>query len=296
MTAYRESEPMVRDKSRKAGRAVTGDDSLKLKALLAPGSPQSASSGTQSIERAVRLLREVAVKGRFGWRLSDLASFCEIDKGTVHRVLACLVRERLVQQRASDRHYILGPLLYELGLSLPGHNAFPQACKDRLTKFAERMHGVVLLLLRSGNEYVCATRVGAPILSEVLVHVGTRRLLFTSVGGVAMLQAMPESEARAVLAHNIGQEVAQRGDARLAALMQVRDRSRSHGFGVNLGDVVPGLHTFAVPVRGHQGEVLASICLMGSAEQFDAGRIAEIRTELEAVAVFVERVAAELMP
>ena len=285
---------MGRQKSRKSA----SDDSLIPAALhaTATATARSASPGTQSIERAVRLLRELALKGRFGWRLSDLASSCDIDKGTAHRILACLVRERLVQQRASDRHYVAGPLLYELGLSLPGYSAFPQACKEQLTKFAERMHGVVLLLLRSGNEYVCAIRVGAPVLSEMLVHVGTRRPLFTSVGGVAMLQAMPESEAGAVLAHNIGQEVARRGNARLAALKQVRDRSDTHGFGVNLGDVVPGLHAFAVPVFGLLQEVLASVCLMGAAERFSLARLAEIHTELQSIAACVEKIAAELMP
>ena len=83
-------------------------------------SPQpSLSHDTQSIERALRILRELAARGEFGWRLSDLAARCEVDKGTVHRVLSCLVRERFVQQRSTDKHYFPGPMLYELGLSLP---------------------------------------------------------------------------------------------------------------------------------------------------------------------------------
>ena len=31
-------------------------------------------TGTQSIERALRILRELAARGEFGWRLSDLAA------------------------------------------------------------------------------------------------------------------------------------------------------------------------------------------------------------------------------
>ena len=77
----------------------------------------ASRSGTQSIERAVRVLTEVTARSRFGWRPTDLAARCGLDRGTTHRILACLVRERLVQQRAVDGHYLPGPLLFELALS-----------------------------------------------------------------------------------------------------------------------------------------------------------------------------------
>src|SRR5919106_3409986 len=74
--------------------------------------------GTQTVGRAVSLLREVAARGSFGWRLTDLAAHCGLDKATAYRMLKCLEEERLVKRRASDRHYLPGPLLFELGLTL----------------------------------------------------------------------------------------------------------------------------------------------------------------------------------
>lgn len=244
--------------------------------------------GTQSVTRAVRLMRTLAMRGQFGWRLSDLAAACDVDKGTAHRILACLVDERLVQQRASDRHYFPGPLLYELGLSLPGYGSLQRSCEARLAAFAKRMNGIALLLLRSGNEYVCSVRAGTIELRELLVYPGTRRPLFTSVGGVAIWQTLPAAEAQAVLHDNIEQEVAKRGSARLEALRQMRERSQRHGFGVNLGDVVPGLHAFAVPVAGPDGRVLASVCLMGPAEYLGETRLDEVRGELETLSRAIE--------
>ncbi len=90
-------------------------------------SPQAA--GTQSLERAQRMLRELAARGEIGWRLSDLAACCELDKGSTHRVLACLVRDRFVQQRGSDRRHGPGPMLSELGLSLPLYTRFRHAAE-----------------------------------------------------------------------------------------------------------------------------------------------------------------------
>jgi DNA-binding IclR family transcriptional regulator len=120
-------------------------------------------SGTQALTRGIRLLRVLATKGELGWRLSDLAAACDLDKGTAHRMLAALVKERLVQQRTGDRRYLLGPLVYELGLSLSGHYAFQAAAEAHLAGMSRLMRCSALLLMRSGFEYVCSVSRRCPM-------------------------------------------------------------------------------------------------------------------------------------
>jgi len=63
-----------------------------------------AARGTQSIERALRVLRELSARARPGWRLTDLAERCDLDRGTASRMLACLVRERFaIKRRGAPR-------------------------------------------------------------------------------------------------------------------------------------------------------------------------------------------------
>lgn len=251
--------------------------------------------GTQSLTRSIKLMRVMATRGEIGWRLSDLAAACELDKGTAHRILAGLVKERLVQQRPGDRRYLPGPLLYELGLSMPGHHEFQSAAEAHLRGWARRMNANALLLLRSGYEYVCSLRVGPARLPGLMVDQGTRRPLFTSVGGVAIMQTLPDAEARELLRNNIAQEVDKRGRTRLVALQTMRERSAAHGFGVNLGDVVPGIHAFAVPVRAPEGKAFAALCLMGTAEGFPESRLDEVRGELDRMAALLEADAARTL-
>ena len=80
-------------------------------------SEMPARKGTQSIERAALILREIATRGVAGGGLWDLADRCELDRGTTHRILGALVRKRLIEQRASDRRYFLGPLVFELSVT-----------------------------------------------------------------------------------------------------------------------------------------------------------------------------------
>lgn len=253
--------------------------------LLQPESvPGAERAGTQSLARGIKLMRMIAARPQFGWRLSDLAAAACLDKGTVHRMLGCMVEERLVEQRASDRHYLPGPLMYELGLALPERARFELRAEALVQAFARRLAGIALLLLRSGNEYVCSARAGTLPLSGLMVDRGTRRPLFTSVGGVAILQTLPPHEVRSVLYDNVAQEVGRRGAGRLEALQKMRERSDRHGFGVNLGDVVPGLHAFAVPVSGSDGRAFGALCLMGTAELYGEERLAELEAELRATA------------
>ena len=121
-----------------------------------------------------------------------------------------------------------------------------------------------------------------------MVHPGTRRPLFTSVGGIAIMQALPAREVEAILADNIAQEKWFRGSGRLESLQKMRERSDKHGFGVNLGDVVTGVHAFAVPVRDSQDQVFAALCLMGTPELYDEEGIPSLRRELDAVASVLE--------
>jgi DNA-binding IclR family transcriptional regulator len=189
--------------------------------------------------------------------------------------LACLIRERLVEQRLSDKRYQLGPLLGELALSAPARGAPPEICRERLASVGKRFGGLVFLMIRSGNEYVCAMRAGHAELRAVSVETGTRRPLITSAGGVSILLALPEHEAQRIRVNNIRQEISRAGDARLKNLDQMYRRSQAFGYGVNLGDVVPGIHAVGVPVFSRPGKPVASLCLMTWSDSLPESRVDE---------------------
>lgn len=236
--------------------------------------------GTQSIERAVVLLKELSSRGSFGWRLSDLAAHCNLDKGTAHRILNCLQQERLVQRRESDKHYLPGPLLFELSLTLPPLAEFQAACQAPLARVARRTRGVAFMYLRSGTDFVCAARVGATSLKGLTIHVGTRRPLVTSSGGVAILVALPQEEFRRIVAENM-KRVAGFGELRIKSIEKMIRRSREQGYGINLGDIVPGINSFALAIRDAKNAPFASLVVSGATEDLPAKEIPKVLAALE---------------
>lgn len=236
--------------------------------------------GTQTIVRAASLLREVAGRGSFGWRLSDLAAHCGLDKATAHRMLKCLEEERLVKRRASDRHYLPGPLLFELGLTLAPLAEFQAASQAPLARLAKRTGGVAFLYLRSNYDFVCAGRVGKTEIKGLSIHLGTRRPLVTSAGGVAILTALGESEAQKIVADNM-KRIARFGELRARSIERMLRLSREHEFGVNLGDVVPGIHAFFVALKDSTGQPVASIGVSAADHAFPRAEIPRLRGILD---------------
>ena len=243
--------------------------------------------GTQTLSRAVVLLKAVATRPMQGWRLTDLAAFCGFDKGSAHRMLAGLVRERLVEQRRADRHYLPGPLLFELGLGVPRLVDLAQRCAPALAHLARKSSGVALLFLPSGDEFVCMDRAGAAAIMGLSIEVGTRRPLLVSAGGVAMLLALPAAEQEHIVQANL-RHLQGFSAPRLAAVQRMLRRSRRAGFGVNLGDLVPGIHAFGVPLLDSRGRPFASISIVGRAQAMPHARSAEFEALLRAEAGRVE--------
>jgi len=247
-------------------------------------------SGTQSIERAVRVLTEVTARSRFGWRPTDLAARCGLDRATTHRILACLVRERLVHQRAVDGHYLPGPLLFELALSLPGYDALRRQCEPILARLARRARGYALLSVRSFDDAVCIASAGTPAYLGTAFDVGTRRPLIAIAAGVAMLMAMPRAQAQAI----VDRELASLQDRK--SLVRMWRRSLALGFAANVGYTARGVNAVAVPLRDPDGSVFGSLAIAASAAELPSGKLHDTRTALAEEGRRVERLARHSLP
>jgi DNA-binding IclR family transcriptional regulator len=251
--------------------------------------------GTQSIERAVRVLTEVSARSRFGWRPSDLAARCGLDRGTTHRILACLVRERLVQQRVQDGHYVPGPLLFELALALPGYAAFQAACAPVLSRIARRTRGYALLCVRSGEDTVCAGSAGIPAYLGTAFDVGTRRPLTATAAGVAILIALPSSEAHSIVARQL-EQTPRRGEPGRDALARMWRRSVESSFAVNAGYTARGVNAAGVALRERDSSPFGSLTVAGPAAALPASRLHETAAMLREEARRVESIVRTTLP
>lgn len=249
---------------------------------------RNSLEGTQSIERAVTLLRALATRGRFGWTLTELAAAAGLKKTTAHRILARLERERLVHRRAGDERYVLGSALGELSLSIPGFHDFVAKARGHASALGRKLSLVTIVSLRSGDHFVVASRVASSRMRSQINEEGACRPLVSTAGGIAILVTLPVEEQERIVAANL-REMTMRGRTQVSDCHAMLARSRKLGLGTNFGDIAAGTNAIAVPFGGDPGTgATGSLTVAGPDSQLDQARclalVPMLRGECEALA------------
>lgn len=241
--------------------------------------PDASPSGTQSIERVVAMLRVVASRGRSGMRLGDITTATGLPSSTCFRMLQRLESEGVLECHPVTRKYLLGPLLYELGLLASPRFHLAQRSEGTLAALAERTQDTVYLSERRGSEAVCSARaLGDYPVKALTLDVGIRRPLGIGAGGLAILCALPPAEADEIIeahADRYPKLSTLSADRVRAAVAEGRDR----GFAFLDGAVYPG--TAAVGVTIPALAAGAAISVAAISIRLDVARRQEVAAELQ---------------
>jgi DNA-binding IclR family transcriptional regulator len=233
------------------------------------------SRGSQSICRAIDLLRYVAKRNENGARLSGIARDAGINVSTTHRILGILVKEGLVTYDQVSKHYHLGLELYNLGIT-----AYQFEIRDRFRASLERIEreteDTVFLIIRSGNDALCVDRVeGRYPVRTVLVDIGSRRPLGIGAGSLSLIAFLPEAEFEAVVLANAPRYPPYKN---LTAdnIRQLAVKSRKVGYVVSYGLFHEKVISVGIPIFDKQQQVVAAITVSAISQRMDHERREEI--------------------
>jgi DNA-binding IclR family transcriptional regulator len=245
-------------------------------------------TGTQSIERALLLLREIAAHNRSGSRLLDLATRTALQRPTVHRMLKCLAAENMVQQDGDTHRYYLGSMVFELGLTATPRFNLREMCHPALARIAEATGDTVFLTQRSGLDAVCLDRrEGAFPIKTFTLEVGMRRPLGVGTGSLAILSALPEEEIEKVVdANNV--RLPEYGLNGGSLLTQVK-RAQKLGFAMREMPGLAGVRSVGQALRNQGGVPFAALSVSTISSRMSEKRAAEIATLLKNETRQIER-------
>lgn len=160
--------------------------------------------GTQAIRRAAAVLRALAKAGPEGATLAEVARACGLARSTAHRILGCLVDERLAgepDERRHGRRYRMGELVHELSLAPSASTLEVAHWRPVVAAIARRTGATAYLMRRSGVEAVCLVKADSQALMRfVPVEVGQRRLLGVGAGATTLLAALDDAQCEQVIA------------------------------------------------------------------------------------------------
>ena len=197
--------------------------------------------GAQAIARAMQVLRGVSRARGDGAGLLALTRDTGLSKPTVHRILAALAAEGMVEQESVSRRYFLGPECHVLGnvaserfginrLAAPVVARLAHECGDSAF-FSIRRDVFAVCVLREDGDY--------PLKTHVLLP-GDRHPLGVGAGSLAILAALPDDEVDACLQANAALIARRYPHYSVPLIRALVDESRERGYSVNQGLVVPG--------------------------------------------------------
>lgn len=240
------------------------------------GKAKTPASGTQSIERAVRILRELAMFGPAGTGVSKLVPRTKLEYATVYRILQCLAKEGLVHRDHRSRRYTLGKLICELGLSAPPLMNLRDLCEPITSRVAERTGDTVFLNVRSGLDALCIDRrEGTFPIKTLIFEIGHRRPLGVGAGGLALLMAMPPQEAEKIIRIN-APRLYHAGNLTTQKLLEMVRRARDLGYAVVEDVVVKGVTVVSLPFGPPNAAATAAISVASVVSRMPVSRQKEV--------------------
>lgn len=244
---------------------------------LPPAEPACGKpSGTQSIERAASILREIASYNDQGLRLSDLSLLLKLERPTIHRILSCLVREGLVMQNPVTRHYLLGHGLFELGLTAATQFKLKTLCRPSMARIAHATGEMAFLTIRSGRDAISIERIeGLRPIDAPVIEIGVHRPLGVGAGSLALMMLLPDVEISRLCDLN-AKRLIRYGGLSTPKLMKIIRHSQDIGYAVHDSSLIPNFCGVGTVVNDHKGAPLCALSVTLVSESISTEKHQEI--------------------
>lgn len=241
-------------------------------------------AGSQTVDRALGLLRALAAAPGEGLRLSDLADGAGLDRATAHRLLASLARQGFAEQDAASKRYRLGLEFFTLAAAASNRYDIAEVARAALERIAAETGDTATFCLRAGPDLVCVdVETGRFPIQALPLDIGSRRPLTTGAAGIAILATLPDSEIESVIGARAGRARIDR-----AALVDGIAAARREGWAAGPEEAEGRVAGIAVALINRRGRPQGTIGVTGLAERLSGGAAPAIAGLLEREARGIE--------
>lgn len=232
----------------------------------------------QSAHRIFQVLEYLADNSNANIR--DLVAALDLNKSTVHRLLASLISMDYVAQSPESGKYHLTPKIIALSRKLLSHMDYLPLIHPHLAHLAEKSGETVHLVQRSGTNIVYLSKIESPALSDRSIRmasqVGLVHPMYCSGVGKAILSTLPRQEIRSVWEQS---EIIPRTPntiTRFDDLLRELNTIRLQGYAVDREENELGVCCVATEIPNLTASVQNAISISLPANGITQARIAEL--------------------
>jgi DNA-binding IclR family transcriptional regulator len=235
----------------------------------------SSPNGIQVIERAADVLRALYGEPQ-GLSLSQIAERVALPRSTVQRLVAALVRERLLAAASPTGRVRLGPELTRLANS---RRELSEDVRPYMQRLFREFDETVVCSVIDGDLQRCIEQIAAPHRLRTEFPVGATIPLYCTANGKALLAELADDEIVDLLPARLRRQTANTITSR-SALLKALAEIRREGVALDHEERTEGIAAAAIAVKDAFG-VPFSICIAVPSQRF-YGREREIAAALSA--------------
>ena len=236
-------------------------------------------SGSQSVYRAIAVLRGVAKNNEKGITAKKLADEIGLTIQTTYRLLRVLLDEGLLTVDPFSKEYYLGLEMYQMG-SAAHVFSLANFLEGALQNIQEMTEETVFLFIRSGTDSLCLRRLDGkyPIRELTLIN-GSRRPLGVGAGGLALLSAMPNSLSDKIIKSNL-HKYQNYFQTSIEEMQQDVLAAKSTGLSFNDGRVKEGVRGIGMAIGPKDNPGLCAVSIATSDKRMGTDRRSMLETSL----------------
>lgn len=251
--------------------------------------PTGDLPGSQSVDRALRLLALVGRGAERGVGLGDIVEESGLNKPTARRLLLALIRAGLVEQDPVSRRYYLGEEAYVLGtLSSPRHGLL-ELSMESLRRISEITMDTSFVSMRRDNYSVCLHREEGtfPVRTHAL-QTGYQHPLGIGAGSLAILSALPDDEVERILDAISPVLLEKYPGYSTRQILDDVEETRRRGYSLNPGRIVPSSWGLGAAIMFPDGRVAGALSIAAIDSRVTARRQPELAAHLKAEVALIE--------
>jgi len=232
------------------------------------------SESVRAVERALAVLLCFS-RNTPELTLTQIAERVELNKSTVHRLLATLDQNRFIQRDPATGAYRPGIRLMQFAYLMLEQNDLRRYAAPFLRRLWEQYRETVDLAVLDNVEVVYLEVLESPQRVKLAAAIGQRLPAFCTATGKALLAFMDDETIQRVIDNGMPKYTDRTILSREALLENLR-AIRTMGFAISEQEYEEGINAVAAPILDTNGYPIASIAVAGPAFRWSLSRMWEI--------------------
>ncbi len=234
---------------------------------------RKAPQGSQTVDKAMSLLKLIASAPAEGLRLMDLAEQSGLDRATAYRLVSSLSNHNFVDQDTLSKRYTLGLEFFALASAASNRHDLSQRAREALERLAEATGDTATYCLRSGLDLICLdVETGDFPIRTLPMDIGSRKPVGAGATGIALLAALPDFEVDQVLERSAARLSKTPGQTPEAIREQVR-LARALGYALAPDEPQGRIMGLALALTARNDRPIGALSLNGIPERFAPDRV-----------------------